>query len=148
MIRNPYNYDTNAVSVETARSTPEPTLTQQEFVDECDINYQVSLYMRGALPPPPSNTGLVDLVESFDFQTAMDGIVLARETFQSMPSKIRDRFGNDPAHMMAFLADSENRYEAEKLGLIPATEVSDPSLRKAPMPSPVVDSDDPAQSPT
>ena len=37
-MRTPYNYDTDEVSVDSGLVCPEPTLAQQQFKDEADIN--------------------------------------------------------------------------------------------------------------
>lgn len=119
MFRTPFNYDTDAVSLETGFSSDEPSLTQQHMRDETDINVMVSRFARGLEIPMPSFSP-EDFVfdEVFDFQTAMNQVVAAREAFDEMPLAIRKRFNHDAAEMVAFLQNPENVYEAEKLGLL------------------------------
>lgn len=130
MIRTPFNYDKNAASLESAFRSDEPSMTAQEFRDEVDINSLVSLFLRTGIPQAPVPSQFVEFAERFDFQSAMNGLVQAKNQFAAMPSNIRDRFQNDPSRLMAFLADSDNRLEAEKLGLI----LTPPAPVPAPIP--------------
>ena len=50
----------------------------------------------------------------------MNIIIQAQDQFASLPANIRDRFANSPEKYLAFLADSANKEEAVKLGLVNA----------------------------
>lgn len=49
----------------------------------------------------------------------MTKLTKATEAFESMPSDLRTYFNNDPGALLDFIADPENREEAEELGLVP-----------------------------
>lgn len=118
-LRSAYNYDTDAVSNETGLACPEPTLTQQQFAEESDINYIAERYgLTGELPQVLDLPTYGDFTGIFDFQSAQNAVVLAKQQFMTLPAKLRARFDNDPGKMMAFLDDPENRAEAEFLGLL------------------------------
>lgn len=98
----------------------QPSLTKQSFKDECDVNFILAKYER---------TGLVDHISRFqgdysdvtdtvDLHTALNIVRDANDAFASLPSNIRKRFNNDPAHFMDFVSDPENRDEMISLGLI------------------------------
>jgi len=112
--------------------------TVQSFKDECDINRILSSYaMTGQithLNPKPPQWGDVQAV---DFQTAMQTVVDARASFDTLPAKVRDRFRNDPAQLLLFLRDPANLDEAVKLGLCAAP--------PAPPPPPAGSSSEPAK---
>lgn len=101
----------------------EPSLTQQHFASECDINHILQSYMQ---------TGVVtqhevffgDFSEHFDFQKAHDMVAAAYAEFEALPAIVRDRFANDPSMLLDFLSHPENRSEAERLGLISSPEPS------------------------
>lgn len=99
-----------------------PSLTQQQFKDECDINKIMDRYLRtGVLSDPLNMRGpgtYGDFTEMGDYQENMNKIIAAREMFDSLPSKVRNRFGNNPAEMINFVLDSSNKNEAIKLGLL------------------------------
>lgn len=94
--------------------------THQSFKDECDINRIMARYMQtGVLPQNinPLEARYLDVSE-MDFQSAQELISGARSLFEQMPSKLRSRFDNDPAKLLAFVSDSKNAREAAELGLL------------------------------
>ena len=101
--------------------------TKQEFKRECDINVLVARAVAGDLEIPPISPAVLDAtILPNSYEDAMDIVLMAQKAFASMPSSIRDRFGNDPGALLAFLGDSANRDEAVKLGLIKPSAVSKP----------------------
>jgi len=118
-LRSAYNYDTDKASNETALTCPEPTLTQQQFAEESDINYIAERYgLTGEMPQVLDLPRYGDFTGIFDFQSAQNAVIQAKQQFMTLPAKLRARFDNDPAKIMAFLDDPENRAEAEFLGLL------------------------------
>lgn len=117
-LRTPYNYDTDRVSDETGLDCGPETKTQQQFKDEVDINTIVERFnVTGEMPEMQNFPTEQDFEEAFDFQTSMNVIVAARESFMEMPAKTRARFNNDPQKFMEFIHDGENADEAIKMGL-------------------------------
>lgn len=97
------------------------SLTHQECKRECDINFLVNRYCdTGNWGPSDGHLPIDSELTNFDgdFQSVMDRLVAAQEEFDSLPSKTRDRFGNDPARLISFLNDPKNYDEALKLGLV------------------------------
>ncbi|QCS36699.1 minor capsid protein [Capybara microvirus Cap3_SP_641] len=108
----------NAVSDETALRCNDPSLTQQQFKEESDINNIVDLFMKtGHLPTPVSMPQYVDYEGVFDFQSAMNAVRQADENFMRMDAKLRARFHNSPQEFLEFFADPNNTEEAVRLGL-------------------------------
>ena len=109
----------------------EPSLTQQHFKDECDINNIMRRYREtGLFPDPLSAKPLFgDFSSCFDFMEAQNTVARANEAFAALPSEIRKRFANDPAQLLAFMEDERNMDEAVKLGLVekPPTAVETPA---------------------
>lgn len=129
-LRTPYNYDVDAVSDETGTDCGPESKTQQQFLDEVDINTIVERFgVTGEMPPMGNFPTEQDFTETFDFQTSMNVIVAARESFMTLPAKTRARFQNDPQKFMEFLDDAENQDEAIKLGL--ATRRPEPAKEPA-----------------
>lgn len=92
--------------------------TKQSFKDECDINTIMRRYaVTGQLSHVSSKPPAYLDTPAIDFQNAMFVVADARERFASLPSHLRDRFGNDPAQLLAFLENADNLSEAVKLGL-------------------------------
>lgn len=110
----------------------EPTLAQQQFKDECDINNIIKNYSQtGVLPVSKKVGAFLDVSNVADYQTSLQTVYEAQKAFDALPSNIRSRFENDPNQLLAFIEDDANRDEALKLGLlekqIPQTQTQNPN---------------------
>ncbi len=118
-LRTPYNYDTDAASNESGLACEEPSLAQQHFKDECDINNILRQFnITGLLPQSPLSPRYGDFSGITDYHTALNRVIAAQDEFEGLPAQIRARFDNDPAKLIEFLEDETNRPEAEELGLV------------------------------
>lgn len=103
-----------------------PSLTQQSSKDECDINLIMERAKRGA-DLSQLQSGRTPMYGDFtNLPSYKDSLLMvnkARDMFMSLDAFVRERFGNDPGRLLDFLADSKNREEAIKLGLVKAPEV-------------------------
>lgn len=136
-VRSPYNYDADVTSFSSGLDcSGDPSMTQQQFRDEVDINVMVERFQRTGLPEAPAvPPGVQDFTDVHDFRSAMQVVVDARVAFSGLSSGIRARFHNDPAEYLAFVYDADNRAEAVKLGMIPAPPV-EPDVPAVPDVSP------------
>jgi phage internal scaffolding protein len=118
-LRTPYNYDLDAASNESGLACEEPSLAQQHFKEECDINTILEKFnITGLLPESPLSPRYGDFTGIGDYHTALNRVIAAQEEFEALPAQIRARFENDPAKLIEFLEDENNRPEAEDLGLV------------------------------
>lgn len=118
-MRTPYNFDPDQNSIETGTSCPEPTLAQQQFRDECDINTILDRFgVTGMVPTNVRQPLAVDFIEATDYQSALNALMEAETSFMEMPAKIRAEFDNDPGKFIDFFEREENRERAIELGLI------------------------------
>lgn len=116
----PTNYDPNDATAAHSLVCPEESRAKQSFKEECDINTILKRFkITGQLPENVRMPTYDDFTEVTDFQTAMDAIVAARESFAQMPANVRARFHNDPAEFVDFCSNPDNRPEAARLGLVP-----------------------------
>ena len=99
-----------------------PSMTQQQFKDECDINSIMSKYLKtGVLADPLDKRGTPkfgEYAEIGDYMDHMNKVVEAREMFEALPATIRKRFNNNPADLIEFVMDDGNYNEAVKLGIL------------------------------
>lgn len=117
--RSGFNYDADQVSSETGLECSDPSLAQQQFAEEADINTIVNRFgLTGELPTAVRMPTYADFDEAIDYHSAMNVISAARESFMAMPAEVRARFANDPGAFVAFCSDESNRAEAAKLGLL------------------------------
>jgi len=99
------------------------SLTKQEFKEECDANEILRRAANGQDLSAVLNSRVAqygDFTNIPDFRESMDLIARANGMFMQLDWKLRERFGNDPAKLMDFLQDPENRDEAVRLGLVNA----------------------------
>lgn len=108
-------------SLMTSLECKDPTLAQQQFKEESDINTIVDRFgLTGEMPQVLNMPQYGDFTGIFDYQTAMNLVVQGREEFMKLPAKMRARFHNDPNELLEFLNDDDNKDEAIKLGLVKA----------------------------
>lgn len=138
-IRKPYEQ-----TVRQQVRFPSPSMAKQSFKAECDINTIMSKYQK---------TGLIDHVQRVqgsygdftsvqDYQLSLNQVMDAHEAFMELPAAVRRRFDNDPAHLMSFLQDPNNRDEAVRLGLV------EPPSTPQPKEAPAASSEPPGQAAT
>ena len=98
----------------------EPSMTEQHFKDECDINYIVQQYQQTGVMPQGDRQPLFGDFEQFptDLQSSMAMYDDAQERFMQLDARLRKEFDNDPAKLLAFLQEEKNHDRAIELGLI------------------------------
>lgn len=152
-LRTAYNYDMNKAGDETGidclfdRETGEatPTMTQQHFAEECDINTIVRRFnLTGQLPTGVRMPTYGDFDNVPTYQEALNAIRAADEAFNEMPAEVRARFANDPARFVDFCSDPANKAEAQKLGLVDPAQPA-PIVPVPPTTAAVVEPKDPAK---
>ena len=114
------------------------SMTKQSFVEECDIKNILADYNSTGqirhLNPKAAELQYAELPPAQDFQEALNTVLNGQAAFAALPSSLRNRFGNDPANFLEFMADPSNQDEAIKLGL--ATDNRPPEVPSSP-PEPV-----------
>lgn len=128
-IRSLFNYDRDAVSVDSGLVCEDESLALQSAKDEVDINTIVRKFgLTGELPNDIKMPQSGDFTDVPDFHSAMNIVRAAQEEFLRVPADIRARFSNDPQRLMSFLEDPSNYDEARKLGFL-----ADPVKEPEPM---------------
>lgn len=98
----------------------EPSMAQQHFKDECDVNNILRKYESTGLITHVANgtPSYGDFSSVLEFQQAQNILIEAQDAFEALPASLRKRFDNDPAVMLEFIENPDNREEAENLGLV------------------------------
>lgn len=98
---------------------PKEGRTKQSFKDECDINNIVKRYETlGQLPDLiKADPRYGDFSSVPDYQTSIMIVQKAQEQFDVLPSRVRERFANDPERFLAFAQDPKNAREMVSMGL-------------------------------
>lgn len=102
-----------------------PSLTQQQFKEECDINLILARFTRtGVIDSVAAGQAIYgDFSNVQDYQTAQNSLLAAQQAFDSLDSSVRKRFNNNPAELLAFMDNPDNAAEAFELGLINSSPV-------------------------
>lgn len=133
-------YTGELVNPRTGEVYTPPSMTKQEFKRECDINNIIKDFqvtgMVTHINARAQQGAYLDLPSGLDFQASVALVAQARESFMSLPSKIRDRFGNDPAQFLNFLSDPSKLAESYELGIRVKPRAQEAPPAPSPAPSP------------
>jgi phage internal scaffolding protein len=108
----------------------EPSLTRQEFKDECDLGLTLRRFgktidgRRALQNAQGFAEGLHfdDVSHITDFRSAQDAIIAGKAAFMQLPAMLRRRFDNDPAYFLDFVTNPQNLDECRALGLVKSVE--------------------------
>lgn len=108
-----------------------PSLTRQEFADECDINAIMERYERVGVVNHYSSREpkYLDLSEVPDLHTALGVMQQAEEAFMSLPAVVRREFENRVEDFVEFASDPENLPQMRTWGLAPPEKAPEPPMR-------------------
>lgn len=98
---------------------PERSRTKPEFHKAVNLKKIMAKYEKTGVIDPLLYRDMHygDFVTGEDFAQMMMRVNDANEQFLNLPHQIRNRFNNDPAQMLNFLADPKNDSEAIEIGL-------------------------------
>lgn len=112
-----------------------PSMTQQQFKDEADINYIVSMYDSSGVMPTFHGDGQPAQPVFGDFASLPDNaqemynrMIEAKNNFDNLPLEVRKRFNYDPAAFLDFVDNPENLDELVAMGLATKTTAAAPNL--------------------
>lgn len=100
-----------------------PSMTQQQFKNECDINHIIKRYNKDPQlwatlinnAKDINSPSFADFTDVGDFRHAMDKVSQIGEFFASIPSEVRARYNQNPELLFAAMHDpSQWQYLAEK----------------------------------
>lgn len=106
-----------------------PSLTQQQFRDECDVNYIIEHFQDPARPslvqPSVPRVPLFgDFSQIPDVRSAHAIFQRAEAEFSALPADVRAKFDNNPVSMMAFLETSSVDQIKQVFGAAPEKPVA------------------------
>lgn len=105
---------------DTIDCSVEPSLTRQEFADQCDIlNIMHTFTTTGVLTHvSPMQGQYGDFSEVPDYETCLKTVMVADDLFMTLPPELRAKFDNDVGQFLAYASDPQNKDEMIKIGLI------------------------------
>lgn len=108
-----------------------PSLTRQEFAEDCDINSLMSKYEKTGIISHinPAAPQYLDLYDMPDLQQAFDAIQNANQAFMSLPASVRREFDNDPVKFVAYAEDPANLEKLREWKLAPPAATEPPPTK-------------------
>lgn len=105
----------------------QPSLTQQHFKDDCDVNIILERFMRtGEVPTSQGIPSFQDVSEFADFRELQDSMSDARDYFESLPARVRARYSNNMTNFYESL-NTQQGYD-EFLSLVGASAHTAPGV--------------------
>lgn len=97
----------------------QPSMTKQEFRDECNVNNILDKYQRtGIITHLKQNKGAYDdFTQHGSYQESLNNVIEAENAFMALPSSIRKKFNNDPGAFCEYVANPENHSDLVEMGL-------------------------------
>ncbi|AXH76339.1 MAG: internal scaffolding protein [Microviridae sp.] len=93
--------------------------TQQEFLEETDINNIMARYIKTGTVPMYLDRGMLDGdMHSMSYHEMMNVIADANSAFASLPATVRDQFENDPAKFVDFALNEDNREKLREWNML------------------------------
>lgn len=118
-VKNPITYDRDKNSDSAKLVFTSPSRTKQSFRDECDINNILRQFnVTGQLPVGSVQPQYGDFSGITDYQSALNAVMAAQDSFLALPAKVRAKFDNDPALFVDWASDEANKDEMKALGLL------------------------------
>lgn len=126
-----------------------PSLTRQEFAEECDINTIMARYEAGGAVSHVNKAQpmYMDMTAIPDLREALDIMRDATISFNSLPAKVRREFDNDPQKFVDYAQNPENLARMREWGLAAPAPVEALPMRVEVVPAAVPAADPPAVVP-
>jgi len=113
-----HGYDVKAVSLATSSPGGGVDIVQQQFRDEVDVNTIVKRFgLTGQFPVSSLEGVYGDFTGITDYESAVSAIEAAERSFMQVPPDVRERFGNDPGRLLAFVGQARKQQVVDELGL-------------------------------
>lgn len=99
----------------------EPSMTRQEFAEECDINTIMAQYEKHGVINHYNRQApaYLDLTDVPDLASALRVLNDADAAFMTLSARLRAEFDNDPVKFVAFAEKGENLEKMREWGLAP-----------------------------
>lgn len=95
-----------------------PSRVKSDMQDDANINSIMRKWSQGIVPDVTLNRGVYgDFSTGDDYYQALNKVNHAKELFESLPAFVRKECNNDPAQLIALVADPANDELLAKLGL-------------------------------
>ena len=104
---------------EYAFTFKKPSLVQAQHQSDCDVDNILAKYRKtGMLTHINKHQGnFGDFTNVDEYNASLERVMQAQQSFDQLPSELRNKFGNDPAQLVQFISDPKNLDDCYKYGL-------------------------------
>jgi phage internal scaffolding protein len=109
-----------------------PSLTRQEFAEECDINVLMAKFEKTGIFPGslnPNEPRYLDVSDVPDLMQAHNVLQEATAAFMALPATVRRDFDNDPLNFVTFAENPDNLEKMREWKLAPPEPAPEPPQR-------------------
>lgn len=117
MMKFKTKFDTIGKFVFQPRSD-KPSLTDESFKQECDIEFIISNFVQRGIEPPQHQVDYGKQITGADFMSAMETVAECKSVFESLSATEKERFDNSVTKFLDFVSDSSNLRESYEKGYI------------------------------
>lgn len=121
----------------------QPSLTQQQFKDECEIESLLKAHNLSQVMGIVNNHGQQplygDVSDIPDFHDAQNHVARATEYFEGLPSDVRSRFNNSLSEFLTTLNNPDAREALTEMGVLKAADKAADKAGEQPVVPPVAD---------
>lgn len=104
-------------------SFSQPSLTEQSYKDECDIDFIISNFVKTGIDPNEGKKmSFVDCTQVKDFQDAQNIVAETKSMFHSLPAVVRDEFGT-VENYLEYVSNPQNLKDCYERELIDPSSV-------------------------
>ncbi len=95
-----------------------PSLTDESFKQECDIDFIISNFVQRGIEPPQHQVQYGKQFTSDDFIHSMDVVAECKSQFESLPAVEKEKFNNSVTNFLDFVSDPKNLKDSYEKGYI------------------------------
>lgn len=95
-----------------------PSLTDESFKQECDIDFIISNFVQRGIEPPTTQAQYGKQFTSDDFVKALDTVTECKSMYECLPASEKERFNNSVTNFLDFIGDPKNLRVSYEKGYI------------------------------
>lgn len=121
------------------------SMTRQSEMEACDLHNILRQFSQQGFDELVRQNAArgqyADLPDELDYQESLNLVMAAQASFATLPSQVRERFGNNPGAFLEFVSNPANAEELIRLGIAQDMTPVDPPPQKVeivnnPLPEP------------
>lgn len=101
-----------------------PSLTDESFKKECDIDFIISNFVQRGIEPPQHQIEYGKQFTSEDYMHSMNVLSECKSAYEALPAIEKERFNNSVTNFLDFVSNPDNLRESYEKGYIDPSSVN------------------------